>query len=97
MTLVAGAARVECINCRDQVSGGGREIFVFTAKSGKLVRVEDFQDGKDRIEIANGAERFRDVDLRQKGDDILLRFANTKALIEDADLDDFSATDFILA
>lgn len=72
--------------------GGGRDTFHFAPGSGADV-IQDWRDRQDRIDI-DGAT-FDQLAISQFGDDVLIRFANIRITVENADEDLFSAADFI--
>ena len=54
--------------------------------------------GRDRIEIASGAESFGDLTLVRKGDDVLIRDGRTKlAILDDVSKADIDASDFLFS
>ena len=53
----------------------------------------DWRDRQDRIEIDGAA--LDDLTISQVGDNTLIRFANIRITVEDADADLFTAADFI--
>lgn len=93
----AGADRLDGGKGADVLTGGGgRDRFVFAAGDG-ADRITDFRDRTDRIEFRSGAESFDDLTLTQQGDDVLIRHVRGTIRVEDADLGDFDATDFIFS
>ena len=56
--------------------------------------IEDWKDRQDRIDI-DGAT-FDQLIISQINDDVLIRFANIRITVENADADLFTAADFIL-
>ncbi len=72
--------------------GGGRDTFFFERGSGADT-ILDWRDRQDRIEI-DGAS-FAQLSIDQRGDDVLISFANIRVTVEDADADLFTTADFI--
>lgn len=72
--------------------GGGRDTFVFEAGTGSDT-ILDWRDRQDRIEIDGAA--FDDLAISQSGDNVLIRYANIRITVEDADADLFTTADFI--
>lgn len=95
--LVGGAGRDVLAggSGNDRLRGGDlRDVFVFGAADGRD-RVIDFTDGVDRFEILSGAGRVRDLEITQRGDDVLIAFAETKIVVTDTALDEIGARDFL--
>ena len=79
------------------IGGGGADVFVLDGKGGPD-RVLDHAVGRDRIEIASGAESFGDLTLVRKGDDVLIRDGRTKlAILDDVSKADIDASDFLFS
>lgn len=72
--------------------GGGRDTFVFERGSGADI-ILDWRDRQDRIEIDGAA--FAQLTIDQRGEDVLISFANIRVTVEDANADLFTAADFI--
>jgi hypothetical protein len=82
-------------NGNDTLRGGGdRDHFVFDGHDGRD-KVWDFVDGVDRIRIEDGAERYRDLDIRQMGDTVQIEFSDTLIVVRHAETDDFTGSDFL--
>lgn len=86
--LIAGASF-------DILTGGdGRDTFVFGGRDQRN-RIEDFEDGRDRIEITDGATSFSDLDVAAGRKGALVTYANTTLLLVDVDPAAVTADDFI--
>ena len=82
-------------NGNDALRGGSdRDHFVFDGHDGRD-KVWDFEDGVDRIRIEDGAERYRDLDIRQVGDDVQIAFSDTMIVVRHADAHDFTGSDLL--
>lgn len=80
---------------RDTLTGGsGADVFVF-ARGGGTDTVRDFEDGRDRIQIASGAERLSDLSIEDSGPDVTIRFAGTTVVLEDEMFSGIGASDFL--
>jgi len=80
---------------RDLLKGGsGEDVFLIGRKDGRD-KVKDFRDGQDMVGVASGAERFEDLAIRRKGDDLLIKNGRTKLLLEDVDKSDFDGSDVL--
>lgn len=80
---------------RDELTGGvGADVFEFTTGDGRD-SITDFEQGRDKIQITNGAAEFSDLLVRQVGGDVLIGFSNVRVLVEDQNVADFGANDFI--
>jgi hypothetical protein len=55
----------------------------------------DFADRIDRFEILGGADRFRDLEITQRGEDVLIAFAETQIVLADAEIAELGARDFL--
>jgi hypothetical protein len=78
---------------------GGKDVFVFETGSRQDI-IEDFADGKDRIDLShyNGIDKFPDLHgkIAQSGGDVVITFSDHDRLtIEHAHKSEFSAADFI--
>ncbi|MDG1210983.1 MAG: matrixin family metalloprotease [Paracoccaceae bacterium] len=99
-----GKDTMEGGNGRDDIFGGrgadiltgdgGADRFVFDRGNGRDT-ITDFQQGRDKIVIEGGADGFDDLMLAQLGDDVMIRFSNTRVLVLDDDVDNFANNDFI--
>ncbi len=82
----------------DQLTGGaGRDVFVFGRRHGRD-SITDFTPSSDHIDLSTlggGVDRFGDLKLRQRGDDVLIVTGEGKIWIEDLQRNDLSADDFI--
>lgn len=76
--------------------GGGLDTFRFTRGDGRDT-ITDFDQFRDLIEIIDGAESFDDLMITQAGDDVRIKFANVIITVEDQQVDDFTADDFIFS
>lgn len=74
--------------------GGGDDVFLIGRKDGRD-KVKDFRDGEDMIGVVSGAERFEDLVIRRKGDDLLIKNGRTKLLLENVDKSDFDDSDVL--
>ncbi len=80
---------------KDQLTGGeGVDLFVFGRGAGKD-RIMDFENGVDALAFLN-VERFRQIDARQAGDDLVIKAGGAVVKLLDLDLDDFDRGDVIL-
>lgn len=96
-SLVGGAGKDVLVggNGNDTLRGGSdRDRFVFDSHDGRD-RVLDFEDGVDRILIEDGAERYRDLDIQQVGDNVQIGFSDTLIVVRHADTHDFTGHDFL--
>lgn len=73
---------------------GGKDIFFFETGNRKD-RITDWQDGRDKIQIGDGADGFDDLTITQTGADALIEFSNVRVTVEDTDIGDLTAADFI--
>jgi hypothetical protein len=81
---------------KDVLSGGsGADTFHFTRGDGKGDRITDFRDGKDLIWIGKGAQEFDDLTLRQRGEVAVVRYGEDSIRVEDTDIADLTAADFL--
>ncbi|MEM7525636.1 MAG: calcium-binding protein, partial [Pseudomonadota bacterium] len=77
------------------LTGGGEDdLFLFTAGDRRDV-ITDWEDGHDMIGVDIGADAFTDLTIVQRNDDTMIRFADVRIRVEDADASLFSASDFI--
>jgi len=100
ITLHGNAGRDVLVGGRgdDQLTGGGgRDVFVFGHKHGRD-SISDFTPGRDHIDLSTlggGLDRFGDLKLRQRGDDVLIVTGEGKIWLEDLQRNDLGADDFI--
>ncbi len=66
----------------DLRGGSGADEFHFGARDGDDV-IRDWEGGEDLIVITAGASRISDLDIRQRGDDAVIRYAGTEIVLED--------------
>jgi len=79
----------------DNLTGGqAGDVFIFKADDGNDL-ITDFEDGLDRIRIKAGASEFSDLTVTQEGDDVLVVFASTTITLEDTQLSEIGADDFL--
>lgn len=81
---------------RDRLEGNaGRDVFVLS-KTTDVDILLDFKQGRDRIEVVNGAGGFEDLKITDKQEDarVVLR-SGDKFIIQNADASDFTESDFI--
>ncbi|MCB1353730.1 MAG: hypothetical protein KDK03_13435 [Rhodobacteraceae bacterium] len=76
------------------LGGRGHDTFVFAEADG-VDYIKDFTDGVDRIAITSGAARFRELEIRQKGEDLSIHFAETTIILEDTARADLNSGDFL--
>lgn len=99
-----GNDRLEGGNGKDRLFGGlgndklfggkGRDIFALEKGAGRD-RIEDFQNGLDRLGLSPGL-RFRKLAIQQKGQNTLIRFGKDPlALLIDVQADQITKTDFV--
>ena len=85
----------------DRLTGGrGEDLFVFRQGEG-TDRITDFKPGADRIEIRNGASEIDDLSMRQRGEDVVIRFGDgpywkTRIIVEDSTLEEMRQEDVFL-
>ena len=77
-------------------TGGGRDR-VRIGEGDGTDTILDWDDGRDRLLVASGAERFSDLNLRQQGDDLRVRAPDRAwtVVIRDLDEDQFTAVDVL--
>ncbi|MEM6743285.1 MAG: calcium-binding protein [Pseudomonadota bacterium] len=74
--------------------GGGRDVFRLKQGDGRKDVITDF-GGRDKIEIAKGAERFKDLTIRDRGDDVHVSYKRGKVILEDVEPREITSGDFI--
>lgn len=79
----------------DDVLTGGRsaDVFYFDKKDGDNV-ITDFEIGKDKIVIMNGAGNFDRLDIDRHGGDVEISWKHTSVLLEDVHIRDIDDVDF---
>ena len=79
----------------DLKGGGGNDKFVFKKATGRDV-IEDFQDGNDMIVLKKwGVDNFDDLTIKDHDDGVLLKSGKSTILLQDMDIADIGADDFI--
>ncbi|MEO1688608.1 MAG: hypothetical protein AAFU61_11945, partial [Pseudomonadota bacterium] len=82
---------------RDVLTGGkGRDDFLFGPRDG-FDRIRDFEANRDDLIFTGGVKRFKDLEFKQRGDDLLIEAGRVKILLEDVDRSDFDRGDVIFA
>ncbi len=76
--------------------GGGLDTFRFTTGDGKDT-ITDFDQFRDTIEILDGAESFDDLMITQAGDNVRIKFANVTITVENDQVENFTAADFMFS
>jgi len=81
--------------------GEGNDVFLFWERAqGDVDRICDFEDGIDMIEIARirgrtALDKFKSLDIRQKGSDVWIKFDDMTIVVEDMDGKNITVADFI--
>lgn len=79
----------------DLKGGGGSDKFVFKKTTGRD-KIEDFQDGKDIIVLKKwGVDDFDDLTIKERDNGVLLKSDKNTILLQDMDIADIGADDFI--
>jgi Ca2+-binding RTX toxin-like protein len=90
----AGKDKINGGKGNDRLAGGeDRDTFIFKSNDGKD-RIDDYEAGVDRIKIS-GAEDFKDLRLRERGDDLLVKFEKCKITFKDTSEDSVDTGDFL--
>ena len=90
-----GADRLLNAGGHDQMTGGrGADVFVMGRASGRS-DVTDFEDGVDLISVSSRGWRL--LDIKQRGDDTILRTEKTRFTLEDMAASDIDGADFLIA
>jgi ELWxxDGT repeat protein len=102
----AGADRINGGTGNDRLDGGagndrltgdaGADRFVFAGRFGRDVVTDFSLRGDDRIDVSAFDLRFRDLDIRQDGDDAVIRIGRNRITLQDIQADDLTAGDFRL-
>lgn len=81
----------------DQFWGGaGADVFVFHDRGNWREKIHDFEDGIDQIEIsAPGKSNVNQLAINRSGNDVVINYGTGSILVEDANVNDFGADDFI--
>ena len=75
--------------------GGGIDTFVFTGGAAGKDKIKDFRPDAEHIQIDHeGIERFADLKVKYRGDNAIVRYDDTKIIVQDVgdgalDRDDF--------
>lgn len=89
-----GSDTIEGGRSDDTLKGGaGVDHFMYKPGAGNDV-ILDFGGG-DQIVISRGANQFSDLNIEQRGGDVLIEFANVDILIRTDNVDNFDASDFM--
>jgi Ca2+-binding RTX toxin-like protein len=76
------------------IGGQGKDTFVLSAKNG-LAIIADFEDGRDRLGLANGL-RFKDLTISDDRNGVLISRGNTElALLNGVEANQLTARDVI--
>ena len=75
------------------IGGSGADVFVFNRGDGADV-ITDFVNGLDVLQIANGAESFADVTVRDSGQNVIILFANVQVTLLNLDHRWIDVSDF---
>ncbi|MEM7545361.1 MAG: calcium-binding protein [Pseudomonadota bacterium] len=73
---------------------GGADTFSFKRNDGNDV-IRDFQDGQDLIQIRNGANNIDQLSITAAGDDVLIAFSGTTVKVNNTNVGQFDADDFL--
>ncbi len=95
--IFGGGGRDHIIGGRgnDVLTGnGGADRFIFDLSSGRD-RITDFKQGQDKIQILDEETGFDELFISQVGANTLIRFGNTRVIVETDDAGEFSNSDFI--
>ena len=96
-SLNGGAGRDVLVggNGKDTLTGGSdSDIFKFNRTAG-IDTITDFENGLDLIEITNGANRFNHLTITANGSDAVVTFGNVEITLENINVADLSAADFV--
>ncbi len=96
-TLEGGGGKDDILDGRGSdilTGGGGSDRFIFDRGNGKDT-ITDFQDGRDLIVIEGGADSFDALQITQVGSDGRIQICNTRVTLEDDEVANFTASDFI--
>jgi hypothetical protein len=75
-------------------SGSGSDVFIFSRMAGVDI-IKDFDNGRDKIEITDGARSYRDLDISRSKGDVVVEFAGTEVIIEDVAFRSITESDFL--
>ena len=90
-----GSDRIDGGTGWDTLRGGsGSDVFVF-AKGGGSDKIRDFENGSDRIHIDIDGVDYRDLSVRDTGDDVQIRVADVTITLEDEYFSGIGSSDFI--
>ncbi|MFD1881983.1 calcium-binding protein [Paracoccus pacificus] len=82
---------------RDTLIGGsGADLFVFAANGG-VDRIDDFENGFDRIRIDDGARSYDQLSIEQYNDYVVIQSSNFVIYIDDTQRSQIDASDFLFA
>ncbi|MEO0682554.1 MAG: hypothetical protein AAF192_19305 [Pseudomonadota bacterium] len=78
------------------IGGKGRDEFRFNVGSDED-RIVDFEVGRDKLKFANGADSFSDLDLTQRGDNLLIGYGRRgdEIVLKNVDRSEFDAGDVL--
>jgi Ca2+-binding RTX toxin-like protein len=76
--------------------GASADRFIFSDSDGSD-RITDYQDGLDKIVIAEGASAFRQIRIIDRGADTEIRYADNVLTLQDVDHRTIGASDFVFS
>lgn len=81
----------------DRMTGGDDEdVFYFESSAG-TDRIDDFENGEDRIEFGSGANSMSDLSFSQVGSATYIKYAGGTVIVDDIGYYFFDSSDFIFS